>query len=147
LASSIELQETVEIVCPQGCGGRLLEKEIKALSSREVFRKWEERGMKAAKASLGECAVECNWPGCNGWAEMDNIDSRRIFVCPFCGKQNCIKCKAVHDGVSCEEFDQLKAKAATTGESVMKLLEQQEGRDWGFSQVRNQLARSKQVVL
>ncbi len=35
------------------------------------------------------------------------------FNCPVCAKQNCLLCKAIHEGQNCQEYqDEVKRKAA-----------------------------------
>jgi RanBP-type and C3HC4-type zinc finger-containing protein 1 len=33
-------------------------------------------------------------------------DDLKSFFCPSCNKKNCLKCKAVHEGVSCLQYQQ-----------------------------------------
>lgn len=54
-------------------------------------------------------SFHCKSVNCPGWCEIDNevgIADLEHFFCPVCKRKNCLKCKAIHEAVSCTEYQQ-----------------------------------------
>lgn len=55
-------------------------------------------------------SFHCQTPNCIGWCIYE--DDVNLFECEVCGRENCLTCKAIHEGISCKQFqDDLKIKA------------------------------------
>ena len=78
--------------------------------TEEEFEKVEKRGLQQAEAAMVD-AFHCKTPDCQGWCVYD--DDVNFYDCNFCKKQNCLTCKAIHEGMNCQEYqDDLERKAA-----------------------------------
>ena len=55
-------------------------------------------------------SFHCKSVDCLGWCYYE--DEVNWFTCNVCGKRNCLTCKAIHDNMSCQEYqDDLKRRA------------------------------------
>ena len=55
-------------------------------------------------------SFHCKTPDCQGWCIYE--DHVNFFKCPVCNKENCLTCKAIHEGVNCKKYqDDLQAQA------------------------------------
>ena len=56
-------------------------------------------------------SFHCRTPNCKGFCFYD--DDVNEFTCQVCNKKNCILCKAIHEGMNCQQYqDDLKRRAA-----------------------------------
>ena len=56
-------------------------------------------------------SFHCRTPNCKGFCFYD--DDVNEFTCEVCNKKNCILCKAIHEGMNCQQYqDDLKRRAA-----------------------------------
>ncbi|XP_038067620.1 ranBP-type and C3HC4-type zinc finger-containing protein 1-like isoform X2 [Patiria miniata] len=110
------------IMCPYNdgtytCPEALLEREIKALASPEEFAHYLQRGLTVAE-SQDPNSFHCKTPDCAGFCFYD--DNINFFQCPICGKENCLTCKAIHQGLNCKEYqDDLQRRAANDKAALM----------------------------
>lgn len=106
LSSSIKYAEDVVVQCPYkdndtSCETIIQDREIKCLLSEDDYDAYLKRSLKKAE-SLAENAFHCKTPDCTGWCVVD--DNSSLFHCPVCYAQNCLRCKALHANMSCEEY-------------------------------------------
>lgn len=107
LGHHIEHSEELEVSCPfvfEGgtrCEGKLQDRELRSLITAEVFSARLAKSLLQAEAVIKD-SFHCKTPDCPGWVEL--CPGVISFYCPVCGKGNCIACKAVHEGKSCDEF-------------------------------------------
>ncbi|XP_072306785.1 ranBP-type and C3HC4-type zinc finger-containing protein 1 isoform X2 [Eucyclogobius newberryi] len=114
LRSVIMLSEEPEVSCPYrddtyACTCSLQEREIRALVSAEEYQRWLQRGLAVAESRC-EGSYHCATADCPGWCVYE--DTVNVFHCPVCRKQNCLICKAIHEGMNCKQYqDDLAARA------------------------------------
>lgn len=107
LSRHIEAAEELEIPCPfvagdnSRCEGFLQDRELRYLMTEQVHLAHLARSINQAEAVIKN-SFHCKFPNCTGWAEID--DQVLKFQCPVCNNVNCIKCKAVHEPKTCEEY-------------------------------------------
>ncbi|XP_063307032.1 ranBP-type and C3HC4-type zinc finger-containing protein 1-like [Pelobates fuscus] len=106
--------EDPEVSCPfrddlYACNSKLQQREIRALVSKEEYSRFLERGLVMAE-SRSQNSYHCKTADCKGWCIYE--DSVNEFVCPICFAENCLTCKAIHDGMNCREYqDDLRIRA------------------------------------
>ncbi|XP_028825224.1 ranBP-type and C3HC4-type zinc finger-containing protein 1 [Denticeps clupeoides] len=114
LRSVIKTSEDPQVACPYrdelyACDCTLQEREIRALVSVDVYEQWLQRGLSVAESRC-EGSYHCATPDCPGWCVYE--DTVNTFHCPVCRKQNCLLCKALHEGMNCKEYqDDLSVRA------------------------------------
>uniref|UniRef100_A0A1Q3F4U2 Putative ubiquitin conjugating enzyme 7 n=1 Tax=Culex tarsalis TaxID=7177 RepID=A0A1Q3F4U2_CULTA len=103
------LEEDVKVRCPalvdddqQRCSTLIQEREIKSLLKTDEYEMFEQRCLEVAEGSF-ESSVHCLTLNCKGWVvlEGNNVAS---FRCPICTVENCVSCKTIHEGKSCEDY-------------------------------------------
>ncbi len=82
--------------------------------SPEVYETYLKRSVTQAELSMPN-SFHCRSVNCNAWWELVNEDGDGDEMggettCPLCKKRNCLKCKAIHEAVSCEEYQQQLAQ-------------------------------------
>eukprot|EP00079_Xenopus_tropicalis_P036635 XP_017950406.1 PREDICTED: ranBP-type and C3HC4-type zinc finger-containing protein 1 [Xenopus tropicalis] len=106
--------EEPEVSCPfrdetYACNSKLQQREIRALVAQEEYSRFLERGLVVAE-SRSHDSYHCRTADCRGWCVYE--DSVNEFTCPICHAQNCLTCKAIHDGMNCREYqDDLRIRA------------------------------------
>ncbi|KAM8966339.1 sharpin [Pelodytes ibericus] len=106
--------EDPEVSCPfrddtYSCDSKLQQREIRALVSPEEYSRFLERGLVVAE-SRSQNSYHCKTADCKGWCIYE--DSVNEFICPICYAENCLTCKAIHDGMNCREYqDDLRIRA------------------------------------
>lgn len=123
LARTIELSDELEVPCPfvaedgKHCEGFLQDCELRSLITEAVYTAHLAKSLARAEAVI-QNSIHCKTPDCPGWAEV--CDGAVIFLCPLCKKNNCIKCKAIHEGKTCVEyFYETNADARKTRDDVL----------------------------
>ncbi|XP_073988059.1 uncharacterized protein isoform X2 [Rhodnius prolixus] len=120
LAQTVEFSEDAEVKCPfrdnnYTCDSTLLEREIKALVTAEVYEQHLAKSIALAETKIGN-AFHCKTPDCKGWCIYE--DNVNTFRCPVCTHNNCLTCQAVHEGLDCKQFqEQLNNDSDTNAES------------------------------
>lgn len=96
-----------EIPCPWRdddglrCIGMISEMEVRSLIPMDSYRRYLDISLAEAEAATPN-AYHCKTPNCKYWVEIDaNVES---FDCGLCRRTNCVRCKAVHQGISCEAY-------------------------------------------
>ncbi|XP_069813046.1 sharpin isoform X2 [Dendropsophus ebraccatus] len=103
--------EDPEVSCPfrddtYACDRKLQDRE---LVSVDEYSRLLERSLVVAE-SRSQNSYHCRTADCRGWCIYE--DSVNEFVCPICEAQNCLICKAIHDGMNCKEYqDDLRIRA------------------------------------
>lgn len=105
------IQTSVEAVVPcphraedgDKCIGTFMDTEIRSLVSVEVCSDRLKRSLDQAKATIPN-VYQCKTPGCPVWVEIEDIEE---YQCEGCKRVNCVKCQAVHQGVTCENYQEM----------------------------------------
>lgn len=106
----IEGADEAEIPCPWRdddglrCIGMISEMEIRSLIPLESYRRYLNISLASAEAATPN-AYHCKTPNCRYWVEID--PGVEMFQCGVCHRENCVKCKAVHQGISCQDYNDL----------------------------------------
>ncbi|XP_054622325.1 ranBP-type and C3HC4-type zinc finger-containing protein 1 isoform X2 [Dunckerocampus dactyliophorus] len=114
LRSVIMLSEEPEVSCPYrddtyACTCSLQEREIRALVPLEEYERWLQRSLSVAESRC-EGSYHCATVDCPGWCVYE--DTVNVYQCPVCQKNNCLICKAIHEGMNCKQYqDDLAARA------------------------------------
>lgn len=110
LTRYIETSDEVDVPCPfraedgTKCVGSIMDSEVRSLVPQEVYRGILEKSVAQAEASNPN-AYHCKTPDCPAWVEIEGEIDR--FNCGACKRDNCVKCKAVHQGVTCEDYQDM----------------------------------------
>lgn len=101
-----------EVQCPYkndqllGCDGIIEEREMRAILPEDKFNSYmlmkRNLSLKMVKNSF-----PCNTADCAGIWIVEDGDKE--FKCNVCGALNCIKCKAIHKGLSCDQYADVKS--------------------------------------
>lgn len=106
LSRTIETSDDVEIRCPfvaedgNHCEGILKDSEMRALITPAIYDAHLIKSLQLAEAIIKD-SFHCKSPDCPGWAE---IIGAKTFLCQICDKTNCIECKAIHEGRTCQDY-------------------------------------------
>lgn len=109
LGRYIQNSEGATVPCPfraedgGKCVGILMDSEIRSLVPDAFYRTLLKRSVDEAKASFPN-AYCCKTPGCPVWVDNEGIDE---FRCDGCKRLNCVKCEAVHEGTTCENYQDI----------------------------------------
>lgn len=107
LTRTIEMSDELEVPCPfvaaggTRCEGFLQDCELRSLINEAAYSVHLGKSLARAEA-ITKNAFHCKTPDCLGWAEI--CGGVLKFPCPVCKKSNCIKCEAIHEGKTCEEY-------------------------------------------
>uniref|UniRef100_A0A8D8DMF6 RanBP-type and C3HC4-type zinc finger-containing protein 1 n=2 Tax=Culex pipiens TaxID=7175 RepID=A0A8D8DMF6_CULPI len=108
LKDSLNLHDEKEVRCPmildddQRCAYVIQEREIRSVLKPEDYAKYEQRCLEVAEGSF-TTSVHCVTPNCKGWVILDPNRNVTSFTCEVCSTENCVSCKAIHQGKSCAE--------------------------------------------
>ncbi|XP_038606145.1 ranBP-type and C3HC4-type zinc finger-containing protein 1 [Tachyglossus aculeatus] len=130
LLGTIRSSQEAEVSCPYidavySCPGKLQEREIRALASPEEYERFLELGVSLAE-HRSPASFHCRTADCRGWCFLDGPDD--AFLCPVCRRLNCLLCKAIHENMTCKDYQEelaLRAQndvAATQTSQMLKLL-------------------------
>lgn len=108
------------------CFSPLQDREIKALVTKDLYQKHLNLSLVEAESRISN-SFHCRTPNCVGWCIYD--DDSNEFTCPLCFKENCLTCKAIHEDVSCKDYQndiKIKSKndhaARKTQEKIERML-------------------------
>lgn len=110
LTRYIQNLNEVEVPCPfrgedgTKCIGKLVDSEIRSLVPMEFYRGLIMKSLSEAEAKNPN-AYHCKTPDCIFWAEIDGDVEE--FQCSTCQRVNCVKCKAVHEGTTCQDYQDI----------------------------------------
>ncbi|XP_053692300.1 ranBP-type and C3HC4-type zinc finger-containing protein 1-like [Sabethes cyaneus] len=107
LAGSVKHSNDAVVRCPfqengKACETIIEDPEIKQLVDETDYDVYLKRSLKKAE-SAAENAFHCKTPNCDGWCIVVD-ESATIFQCPVCVADNCLRCKAIHNNMTCEEY-------------------------------------------
>lgn len=108
LGQLISHAEQFEVQCPyvennNPCKELIQEQEMRYLTSEEVFDKHLKKSLKIAEHS-NELNFHCRGINCDYFVELtEGISS---FQCKVCLAINCVPCKAVHPGKTCQDYQE-----------------------------------------
>ncbi|CAL1548541.1 unnamed protein product [Lymnaea stagnalis] len=114
LKESVRHCEDAIVKCPfqdesYSCASMLQEREIKALVPKELYERFLQRGLDQAESRTAN-AYHCKTADCHGWCVYEDLVN--FFQCPVCNKENCLTCKAIHEGLNCKQYqDNLRLRA------------------------------------
>lgn len=102
LVATIENSEDFRVICPHGeCEFYLQDREVKALVKPDMYEKHLLKALKRGEATM-ENAFHCKTPDCAGFFQNDK--DAKAFPCEVCWKVNCIKCQAIHEDKTCDQY-------------------------------------------
>lgn len=105
----------VTSVCAWNCPSQVV--------SEEELQELYKRGLRQAENAAAN-SFHCRSNNCEGFCFYE--DEVNHFNCPICAKQNCLLCKAIHEDMNCQEYqDDLKRRAANdeAAKETQKMLE------------------------
>lgn len=114
LENHINISNEPEVKCPytdgdNNCEQVIPDREIRQIISEGDYNRYLQRGLNSAEAAAAD-AFHCKSPDCVGLCFYD--DEINFFDCEVCGHQNCLTCKAIHEGQNCKQYqEELKIKA------------------------------------
>ncbi|XP_052060904.1 ranBP-type and C3HC4-type zinc finger-containing protein 1-like isoform X1 [Mytilus californianus] len=114
LKGAIIHNEEAYLKCPYhddsySCNASLQDREIKALVPVDVYERYLQKSLSTAESQEIN-SFHCKTPDCRGWCIYE--DHVNFFNCPICKKENCMTCKAIHEGVNCKKYqDDLQSPA------------------------------------
>lgn len=114
LKTHIQLSEDVEIKCPfmnenYTCESVLQDREIRAVVTEEIYQKYLEKSLRLAK-NMTKDSFQCKTVDCTGWCIIDELGMAINFHCPLCDQINCLACKEIHAGMTCEQYKTMIAQ-------------------------------------
>lgn len=68
-----------------------------------VYEKHLQRSLVTAE-SQERNSFHCKTNDCPGWCIYEDLVN--FFSCPVCKKENCLTCKAIHEGMNCKEYQE-----------------------------------------
>ncbi|CAG7835449.1 unnamed protein product, partial [Allacma fusca] len=119
------------VPCPNQCGQKLYEREIKAVVSQDEYERFSKRQILTATQELP--IFLCKTRNCDGICIPEN--DAKIFLCSICNRQNCLSCGTIHDGIPCDRWKKLRLEADRSGSKLTdeELLAKSE--DFGYKHI------------
>ncbi|XP_065287489.1 uncharacterized protein [Dermacentor albipictus] len=115
LANTAKNSPTAEVQCPcfddqVPCQMTVFDSDLRACLSKDDYAALQDRSLREAENKSKEPAFHCKTPDCRGWCLHDR--DVELFQCPVCGKENCLRCEAIHEGMKCAQYQEdLKIRA------------------------------------
>ncbi|XP_075533082.1 uncharacterized protein LOC142566143 isoform X4 [Dermacentor variabilis] len=115
LANTAKNSPTAEVQCPYfddqvPCQMTVFDSDLRACLSKDDYDALQDRSLREAENKSKEPAFHCKTPDCRGWCLHDR--DVELFQCPVCGKENCLRCEAIHEGMKCAQYQEdLKIRA------------------------------------
>uniref|UniRef100_A0A0B7BCW6 RanBP-type and C3HC4-type zinc finger-containing protein 1 n=1 Tax=Arion vulgaris TaxID=1028688 RepID=A0A0B7BCW6_9EUPU len=131
LTEAVRFCEDAILKCPYqeglyACQCVLQEREIRALVPEHIYLRYLQRGLDQAESQTIN-SYHCKTADCHGWCVYEDLVN--FFKCPVCKLENCLTCKAIHEGLNCKQYqDDLKLRANNdiaakqTAEMLQKLV-------------------------
>ncbi|CAO1384667.1 unnamed protein product [Diamesa tonsa] len=122
LNKTIEHSEDIVTKCPftddlGSCEFFLQDCEFRALASENAIKQQHAKSLKQAELSAAGDAYHCKFPNCEGWVIVDQAHAGD-FICEVCNKRNCLACKVVHEGKTCQQYqDEINPNARNVREA------------------------------
>ncbi|CAO1393836.1 unnamed protein product [Diamesa serratosioi] len=120
---TIEHSNDIEIKCPfmddQGsCEFHLQDSEFRSMASENAIKQQFAKSLKQAELSAAGSAFHCKHPNCDGWV-INDLANVADFICEVCLKRNCITCKVIHEGKTCQQYqDEINPNARNLREAA-----------------------------
>ncbi|KAH6944027.1 hypothetical protein HPB50_001209 [Hyalomma asiaticum] len=115
LADTAKNSPNAEVKCPcveddAPCQMSVFDSDLRACLSKEEYDALQDRSLREAENRSKEPSFHCKTPDCKGWCLHDQ--QVELFQCPVCNKENCLRCEAIHEGMTCAQYqDDLKRRA------------------------------------
>ncbi|ESO82757.1 hypothetical protein LOTGIDRAFT_109179 [Lottia gigantea] len=115
LMGAVQHSEEAELRCPYQdekytCESSIQEREIRALVNKDLYQQILHRSLVTAESQEIH-SYHCATTDCVGWCIYEDLVN--FFECPVCKKENCLTCKAIHEGMNCKQYQEdIKLKAA-----------------------------------
>ncbi|BFZ13301.1 hypothetical protein BsWGS_16340 [Bradybaena similaris] len=131
LTQAVRLCDDAILKCPfqddgYSCQSLLQEREVRGLVPQDIYLRYLQRGLDQAESQMAN-AYHCKTADCHGWCVYEDL--LNFYKCPVCQRENCLTCKAIHEGQNCKQYqDDLKlranndAAAKQTAELLQKLV-------------------------
>lgn len=75
-----------------------------------MFEKYLQRSLSTAESQAAN-SFHCKTPDCRGWCIYEDLEN--FFKCPVCKHENCLTCKAIHEGMNCKQYQEdIKIRAS-----------------------------------
>lgn len=107
LVRYIENSATSEVKCPfrneanEQCVGFLYDSEVRSFVSGDVYIKHLNKSLAESEADPN--AYHCKTPNCKYFVIIED-EFVEEFECEICKRTNCVKCKTVHQGITCADY-------------------------------------------
>ena len=85
----------------------------------EQLQELHKRRLKKAE-SVATDRYHCHTTNCEGFCFYK--DQMNEFTCPNCHKINCLQCKAIHEGMDCQEYQDSLQKGASNDEAAQEIV-------------------------
>lgn len=113
LIGTITNSEDPEVRCPHNdgfaCPAIITMQEIEELLPHEEYGKYLSKSLHTAERGAKD-SFHCRSANCAGWCFYE--DDVNNFICPICGRNNCLTCKAIHPDQTCKDYqDDLRIRA------------------------------------
>lgn len=108
IIETVKYSDDFIVKCPYmdddgSCEFTIQEREVRGLVPGNIFDSLLEKSLKLYEG-ISSNAYHCKTPDCKGFIEIDENLPLTHFPCQVCAKDNCIKCKAIHEGKNCQEY-------------------------------------------
>ncbi|GIY40289.1 hypothetical protein CEXT_202222 [Caerostris extrusa] len=81
----------------------IFEKEKLKLVSGQEYEHLLQNSLSIAESQASN-SFHCRTLDCPGWCFFEN--NVQTFFCPACKRINCLTCKAIHEGLSCKQYEE-----------------------------------------
>lgn len=110
--NTIIYSDDAEVKCPYidkeyTCEYLLQDREIKALLTEAEYDEHLAKSLRIAENQI-ENSFHCRTPNCKGWCIYE--DDVNVFKCPICQLLNCLTCRVIHDGLNCQQYQNMMKK-------------------------------------
>lgn len=115
LMEAVRLTEEAQLKCPfqdnsYSCNANLQDREVRALVSDQVYERYLRRSLDVAESQAPN-SYHCKTADCRGWCIYEDLVN--FFRCPVCRHENCLTCRAIHEGMNCKQYQEdLRTRAA-----------------------------------
>ncbi|XP_076470745.1 ranBP-type and C3HC4-type zinc finger-containing protein 1-like isoform X2 [Babylonia areolata] len=134
LTDTVRLTEEAVLKCPYQddsykCDALLQDRDVRALVPEQVYEKYLRRSLDVAESQASN-SYHCKTPDCRGWCLYEDLVN--FFRCPVCQQENCLTCRAIHQGMNCKQYqDDLRIRAANDKAALQTQVMLQEMLDKG----------------
>lgn len=107
LTKYINKADSAVVKCPfkndknEQCVGIILDTELRAFASADAYLRILNKSLAENEADPN--AYHCKTPNCAYWLIIEDQFVEN-FICDICKRENCVKCRTVHQGISCRDY-------------------------------------------